>query len=186
LNDSTDIDLSDENQAEQKPKMSVSGRVTALVVLLILLLLGCGLLWPVPEAERIVDDPKVPDRAYGRAGSLELERVDVSVAEEIYLGRKGVAVVVSMALRSEGKRVFDPGWARLEFPGGMVPPLSRTHEGVSTRSSYPATLEADTTASISLVFAAPKESHDTTLVIQPGDLPFYEALEHRLDLPGGP
>gem|GEM_PF-6675263 len=186
MNDSTDIDVHDEEQATQEPKTSVSGRVAALVVLLILLLLGFGLFWPIPEEERIVDDPEVPGRAYGRAGALELERVDIGVAEDVPVSDKGVAVVVSMALRSQETRVFDPGWARLQVHRTLLPPLSEPHEGISRWASYPATLEADRVGLVSLVFAVPRESRETTLVIQPGDLPPSEAIELRLDLPGGP
>ncbi len=186
MNDSTDIDLQEDEQAEEESKASISGRVAALVVLLILLLLACGLLWPVPESERIVDDPEARDRAIGRGGPLELERVEVSIAEGVSVGHKGVAVLVSMDLRSDKTRVFDPGWAKLHIVEKMIPPLSETHEGVSGYSSYPSRLEADKAASISLVYAVPRESKVTTLVVQPGDFSPSEAVTRRLGLPGGP
>ncbi len=186
MNDSTDIDVHDEDRATEESKASISGRVAALVVLLILLLLGCGLFWPVPEAERIVDEPAEPDRVHGRAGALELERVDVGLAEGVAVTNKGVAVVVNMDLRSDETRIFEPGWARLQIHKTLLPPLSEPREGLSRWSSYPATLEADRAVSVSLVYAVPRESRETTLVIQPGDLPPLEAIEVRLDLPGGP
>jgi hypothetical protein len=188
MSDMTDYEPTDHGPPRDEAIGARDGRArrrNALlaVLLLLLLLFACAIFWPVPGRGGVTDDEH--EHVQPRR-SVSIVAAQTSEAGEVPVTRKGYGLAVDLTLENKGPaRTFDPNWLSLEIAGTRVPPLAATHEGVPGLSRVPDALEQNSSARMTVIFAAPRGATEATLVVSPGDVPPAEAGTYPLVLSGG-
>lgn len=163
------------NDAQEVSLSRVEGRrswlraLFVLVILLLFLLLGLALFWPVPA--------EAPDVRQGfnrpPAGEGVVSIVDATtrIAHEVPLGRRAIPLAVSVTVDNAGQaRTFDSNWIRLEIGQVTLLPISEGREGVSLVSWAPRKIDQGLSDTITVVFAVPAGSTEATVVLQTGEV----------------
>jgi len=175
--------------SSQKPSDQQAGRrrswalkLVVLLVLLLALLVGLALFWPVPSTEQGVGQNS--RRQLTGAGTLSIGDATTRVAHEVRLGERALPLAVTVTLDNAGPaRTFDSHWLRVEVDETELLPLSESREGVGLVSNVPRKLEEGLSDPITVVFAVPSGSTEATVLLQAGEMRPEDASKFPVRIP---